>query len=466
MQHWVSSNKLFLGLLLMVSALTARAAALPEFTELIENSAPAVVKITTSKTISSGQSPFGQMPFDQQRELPPWFPQPSPQERHAQSMGSGFIISDDGYILTNNHVVDGADEVTVRLHDKREFVAKSIGVDPLSDLALLKIEAEGLPKLSFAKPGSLKVGQWVVAIGSPFGLDYSASAGIVSALGRSISSNQSQYIPFIQTDVAINPGNSGGPLFNLKGEVVGINSQIYTRSGGSNGLSFSIPSDVAEEVIAQLMENGSVERGWLGVYITDVDRDLAISFGLDKPIGALVNDLEPDSPAEKSGLKPSDVIIAFDGDEVSDAGMLTQMVGRVSPGTEVELTVMRSGKRKTLEVTLGERETQEQLASSNSRKNGSALDRLGLKLDDIDERYRERWKIDGGVLVRQVEPNSPAAETGLRPGDVIVQLGYDEVTDIDSYHSLLEALPEDKLLPVRFYRRGQPLIRTIKITSE
>ncbi|MDO3388212.1 Do family serine endopeptidase [Gilvimarinus sp. SDUM040013] len=458
MQHKVLMTRVILSLALVFSATVARAA-LPEFTELIENSAPAVVKITTSKTVTGGSSFLDQIPESHRR----FFGQPNPQERNAQSMGSGFIIGEDGHILTNNHVIDGADEVTVRLFDQREFIAKVLGVDPLSDLALLKIEAEGLPKLEFASAGSLKVGQWVVAIGSPFGLDYSASAGIVSAMGRSISSNESQYVPFIQTDVAINPGNSGGPLFNLKGEVVGINSQIYTRSGGSNGLSFSIPADVAQEVLAQLMEDGRVQRGWLGVYISDVSRDLAISFGLEKPMGALVNDVEEGSPAEDAGLLPSDIVIAFDGKEVTDPGALPQLVGRVSPGTDVELTIMRKGKRETLAVTLGERESGESGAAPNKSRSGGDLDRLGIKVDEIDSRYRERWSIEGGALVRQVEPNSPAAQTGLRPGDVIVQLGYDDVSDVDSYMDIMNSLESDKLHPIRFYRRGQPLIRTIKI---
>lgn len=462
MQHTVLMTRVILSLALVFSSLAVRAAALPEFTELIENSAPAVVKITTTKKVSGGPSFLDQIPESHRR----FFGQPSPQERNAQGMGSGFIIGADGHVLTNNHVIDGADEITVRLFDQREFEAEVLGVDPLSDLALIKIDADDLPTLKFAKPGSLKVGQWVVAIGSPFGLDYSASAGIVSAMGRSIHSNDSQYVPFIQTDVAINPGNSGGPLFNLDGDVVGINSQIYTRSGGSNGLSFSIPADVAQEVVAQLMADGRVQRGWLGVYITDVSRDLAISFGLDKPIGALINDTEEGSPAEEAGLLASDIIIAFNGKEVSDSGSLTQMVGRVAPGTEVELTVMRKGKRETIEVTLGERESEDGDVAKAKTHAANGLDRLGVKVDDIDSRYRERWKIEGGALVRQVEPNSPAAETGLRPGDVIVQLGYDDVTDVDSYLDLVDALEAGKLHPIRFYRRGQPLIRTIKITEQ
>jgi len=466
MQQTVLSVRTLMGLLMLsILALTARAAALPEFTELIENSAPAVVKITTSKTVSGSSRGI-----DQLQDLPEayrhLFPRPSPRERHAQSMGSGFVISKDGYILTNNHVVDGADEINVRLFDKRELVAEVIGVDPLSDLALLKIAADDLPVLKLAKNDNLKVGQWVVAIGSPFGLDYSASAGIVSAMGRSIHARDSQYVPFIQTDVAINPGNSGGPLFNLKGEVVGINSQIYSRSGGSNGLSFSIPADVAAEVVAQLMDSGTVQRGWLGVAISDVSRDVAISFGLSKPIGALVNDVEPGSPAQTAGLKPSDIIILFDGAPVHDSGVLPQLVGRMPPGTNVELEVMRGGKKKSLEVTLGERDSDPEVAASLGGRGGATgLDRLGLKLEPLSEQHRERADLDHGVLVRQVEPGSAAAATGLRPGDVIVQLGYDEVTDLADYRKLVKNLEQDKLVPIRFYRRGQSMIRTIKVAS-
>lgn len=462
MQHKVLMTRVFLSLVLVFSAIAARAAALPEFTELIEKSAPAVVKITTTKKVAGGSSFLDQIPESHRYFFGPL----TPRERNAQSLGSGFIIGEEGHILTNNHVIEGADEISVRLYDQREFVAEVVGVDPLSDLALLKIDAEDLPTLSFARPGSLKVGQWVVAIGSPFGLDYSASAGIVSAMGRSIRAHESSYVPFIQTDVAINPGNSGGPLFNLKGEVVGINSQIYTRSGGSNGLSFSIPSDVAQEVVEQLMSEGRVQRGWLGVYITDVSRDLAISFGLDKPVGALVNDVEEGSPAEEAGLQPSDIIIEFDGKTVDNSGTLPQLVGRVAPGTEVELTIMRKGKRKTLDVTLGERENDKVVRAGGKVWGVAGSDRLGVKVDDIDDRYRERWDLDGGALVRQVQPNSPAAETGLRPGDVIVQLGYENVTDADSFNDLAAELEEDKLHPIRFYRRGQPLIRTIKIESD
>src|SRR5690606_23514091 len=328
----------FLGLIVIVLqlfAVRAYAANLPEFTELIEKNSPSVVKITTLVRANSRDQlrvpPQQNYPFPQDipdifREL---FERHNVPERDYGSMGSGFIISEDGYVLTNHHVVDAAHEITVRMIDQREFKAELVGSDQRSDLALLKIDAKGLPKLKFAKPDSLKVGEWVVAIGSPFGLDYSASAGIVSATGRNISArNESSYVPFIQTDVAINPGNSGGPLFNLKGEVVGINSQIYTRSGGSIGLSFAIPSSVAEEVVQQLKDKGRVDRGWLGVAIQEVNRDLASSLGLDKPTGALVADVEPDGPAAKAGIKAGDLIIKFNGRNVNTQADLPYLVGR------------------------------------------------------------------------------------------------------------------------------------------
>ncbi len=442
-------------------------AELPEFTQLIEQSVPAVVKITTSKK-TRGRAGAGREQFQNLPEIyRHLFPRPDTREREAHSMGSGFIIKEDGYILTNSHVIDEADEINVRLHDQREFTADVVGVDELSDLALLKIQAKDLPILTLAEAGNLKVGQWVVAIGSPFGLDYSASAGIVSAMGRSIQSNNSQYVPFIQTDVAINPGNSGGPLFNLKGDVVGINSQIYSRSGGSNGLSFSIPADVASNVVKQLMDGGRVQRGWLGVVISNVSHDLAISFGLDKPIGALISDVEPGSPADDAGLLPSDIVLQFDGQEVTESGVLPQLVGQVAPGTQSMITVMRKGKRKNLKVTLGEREVDADGVPIHGSKSGAlGLDRLGLKVEEHRRESKSRRSIIGGVTIRQVSPNTPAAITGLRPGDVIVQLGYGDINSVDDYERILELLPENKLVPVRFFRQGQPFIRTLKITNK
>jgi len=348
------TRALFAFVCLFVGTLTAHAQ-LPDFTQLIEENSGAVVKITAQESNSSRRReavPQGQMP-DALRDL---FNQRRNPERKARSMGSGFIISTDGYVLTNNHVVGSAKQITVRLNDRREYDAEIIGLDPRSDLALLKIDEKGLPVVHFGHPDNLKVGEWVVAIGSPFGLDYSASTGIVSAIGRSIPTARGEdYVPFIQTDVAINPGNSGGPLFNLAGEVVGINSQIYTRSGGSIGLSFAIPVSVALEVVSQLKEKGRVDRGWLGVYIQDVDKNLAQSLGLEKPQGALLAQLEPDGPADNAGLKAGDVVISFHDQPVIEASDLPHIVGLLSAGEEVEATVVRRGKERTLSVEIGAR---------------------------------------------------------------------------------------------------------------
>lgn len=378
-------------------------------------------------------------------------------------MGSGFIISADGYILTNNHVIEGADEISVRLTDHREFEARVIGTDSRSDLALLKVDAKGLPKLDFADSDALKVGEWVLAIGSPFGLDFTASAGIVSAIGRSIPTERNEnYVPFIQTDVAINPGNSGGPLFNLDGKVVGINSQIYTRSGGSIGLSFAIPSNVAQDVIRQLKEKGRVDRGWLGVAIQEVDRNLAQSFGLKKPAGALIQQIEPGSPADKSGLQVGDVILRFDDKAIERSGDLPHVVGLLAPGSKVEAEVMRAGKRTRLDVTVGKLPVgdEPQVAAAVA---GSVGDRLGLLVEALDERQKQAWRLDGGVLVTQVAPDSAAANAGIRPGDVIAQLGFEPVRDLASYQQLQAELPEDTLLPIRFYRDGRPAYRSFII---
>ena len=436
----------------------ARAAGLPDFTDLIEKNSPAVVKINT----------IDKMPNTPRRqELPPNMPdifreffqqRPSP-ERRAQAIGSGFIISQDGYILTNNHVVDGADKILVRLNDRQEFIAEIVGVDPRSDLALLKVEAENLPSVNFSKSDDLRVGEWVVAIGSPFGLDYSVSAGIVSAIGRSLPTERGEdYVPFIQTDVAINPGNSGGPLFNLKGEVVGINSQIYTRSGGSIGLSFAIPASVALEVVDQLKSKGRVERGWLGVYIQDVDKNLAESLGLSKPQGALIAQVEEGSPADKAGIKPGDVVVKLNGRNIVDASDLPHTVGLVKPGETVSATVIRNAKKRQLSVKVDVRPGDEgdTLADSNQ-------DQLGLEVEDVEDRIKDGWRLPGGVMVRTVLPNTPAEKAGLQPGDVLVQLGYKVIGNVDDYNKVLVDLPRNTPVALRFFRRGRSVFRTIEL---
>ena len=447
----------FLLLFTLIMSVSA-SAALPEFADLIEKNSAAVVKINTVDKVSNTR---------RRQELPPNMPdifrdffqqRPSP-ERKSQAIGSGFIISQDGYILTNNHVVDGADEIQVRLNDRQEFAAEVIGVDPRSDLALLKIDAEGLPSVRFAKPDDLRVGEWVLAIGSPFGLDYSASAGIVSAIGRSIPTERGEdYVPFIQTDVAINPGNSGGPLFNLKGEVVGINSQIYTRSGGSIGLSFAIPTSVALEVMEQLKKTGRVERGWLGVYIQDVNKKLASSLGLKKPQGALIAQVEDDSPAAKAGIKPGDVVIEFNNRNIVEASDLPHTVGLIKPGESVLATLVRNGKHREVNVKVGARP-----GDNGNVRVDSNHDRLGLEVVEVEERIKNSWRLSGGVMVQDVLPGTPAEEAGLQPGDVIVQLGYQIISDLSDYQQVLAKLPSDTPVAMRFFRRGRSVFRTIEL---
>lgn len=432
---------------------------LPDFTGLIEDNSPAVVKINTVEKTSlrRGQQLPPNMPdifrdFFDQRRMP---------ERKAYSMGSGFIISEDGYILTNNHVIDGASEINVRLLDRREFAGKVVGVDPRSDLALVKIDATNLPAVKLAAADKLKVGEWVVAIGSPFGLDYSASAGIVSAIGRSIPTERGEdYVPFIQSDVAINPGNSGGPLFNLQGEVVGINSQIYTRSGGSIGLSFAIPTSVALEVVNQLKSKGRVDRGWLGVYIQDVDRDLAKSLGLGKPRGALIAQVEKGGPADKAGIKAGDVVIEFNGQPMVDASDLPHSVGLFSPGAKATVVLIRKERKRTVTVEVGKRPGED---SPPTFADDASGDRLGLEVDPVEDSLRQSWNITGGVTISQVYPETPAELAGLQPGDVIVQLGYKVLADVGDYRQVLGELPGKTPVAIRFFRRGRSIFRTIEV---
>ncbi len=433
---------------------------LPDFTQLIEANSPAVVKISTVarvKGVTRQLSPYGnQIPeifrhLIEPRQMP---------RKDMRSMGSGFFISQDGYLLTNNHVIEGADQISIRLTDRREFDAEIIGADPSSDLALLKVNQTGLPYLKLADSDTLKIGEWVVAIGSPFGLEFSASAGIISAMGRSIPTEQNEnYVPFIQTDVAINPGNSGGPLFNLKGEVVGVNSQIYTRSGGSIGLSFAIPSNTVNNVVAQLRVKGRVDRGWLGVVIQEVDRNLAESFGLDKPIGALIAQLEPGGPAEKGGVHVGDVVIEFNGSRIETMGDLPHAVGSTAPGEKVGMLVVRQGKKKTLKVvvdTLGGNDVSATPASSLGG-------RLGVLVENVDDRTKSAWRLKGGVVVRNVSPDSAAAKSGIALGDVIVQIGYEDVWDEKEFYQIVDSLPADTLVPIRFFREGRPTFRTIML---
>ena len=437
-------------------------AQLPNFADLVEDVSPAVVKINT---VIKGRKPQGQQNLKGQlpeifRELLEQRNRQQQPPRDARSMGSGFVISEDGYILTNHHVVDQATEIQVLFADRREYTATIVGSDRRSDLALLKIDATDLPTLSFAEADELRAGDWVLAIGSPFGLDYSVTAGIVSAIGRSIPTEKGEnYVPFIQTDVAINPGNSGGPLFNLDGEVVGINSQIYSRSGGSIGLSFSIPTSVALTVVDQLKKNGTVQRGWLGVVMQDVDKALAESLELGKPQGALINAVEPDGPADDAGIVPGDVIVRFNGQPIIDSGDLPHVVGAIAPGKKVKVEVYREGKRKTINVKVGALD--KDAAKVADRSNGA--DRLGLAVEKLADQERQQLRLRGGIVVVEVSPESAAANAGLRGGDIIVQLGYSRIDDLDEYQQVIAELPKDTPIAIRFYRQGRAIFRTIQI---
>lgn len=449
-------------ILLSVSLVVAsvEAAPLPDFSELIEKSSPAVVKIT-AVTKARQAKQLRQIPNNQMQDIPEIFRElleqrQAPQREHG-SLGSGFFISSDGYVLTNNHVVSEADEIKVILNDDREFDAKLIGTDERTDIALLKIDAKNLPQLTLAKNEKLKVGQWVVAIGSPFGLDYSASAGIVSAIGRNIPSDRG-YVQFIQTDVAINPGNSGGPLFNMDGEVVGINSQIYSPSGGSVGLSFAIPSSLAIDVVNQLKDKGRVERGWLGVMIGNVDKDLASAYGLDKAQGAIVSEVTPGGPAEKAGVKMGDLIVKFNGQDVHSQADLPRIVGQLAPGTKVTFDVIRKGKRETLQGTLEKLKDDSVAANptANSESKATKTDALGLTV--VPATGAEK-----GVQIMSVEPDSAAQRAGLQRGDIITQLDFVELDSVATYTKVVGGIPKNTAKAIRFVRKGTPIFRSITI---
>jgi serine protease Do len=457
-----------LVLALFLSALlapTVSAAALPDFREIVADNSPGVVKIIVEQ--SSSRSGYGHPGPDQIPEYLRRFFEfrggpPSPQERMA--MGSGFIISKDGYILTNNHVVEGDSSVLVRLSDRREFDAEVIGTDPRSDLALLRVDAKNLPALTLAENDDLEVGEWVLAIGSPFGLDYSVTAGIVSAKGRSLPTEQNEnYVPFIQTDVAINPGNSGGPLLNLEGEVVGVNSQIFTRSGGSIGLSFAIPVSVVQNVVDQLKADGKVTRGWLGVTIQDVDKNLAESFGLDRPRGALIVEVAEDGPADKAGLEAGDVIVTFDGNDISTSSELPHVVGLVAPDSKVLVEIVRDRKRKDIEVKvggLGADDSYRLTAGGGGTGEGGPL---GLVVETAGPDVLERWGINGGVIVREVVADSIAADAGILPGDVITLIGSTPVKSVKAFDKAVAELTEGSSVPLRLIRRGSPLFIGLKL---
>jgi serine protease Do len=441
------------ALVLVVAPL--RAQGLPDFTQLVERNAPAVVNITARKNAAEADDP-SQLSEEEVPEIfrrffgdPRQFPRPGRGER--VSGGSGFVISNDGYLLTNHHVVDGADEVTVRLKDRREFKAKIVGSDQQSDVALLKIEASGLTAARLGDSSKLKPGQWVVAIGSPYNLDFSVTAGIVSAVGRNLGDDQ-RYVPFIQNDAAINRGNSGGPLFNLDGEVVGINSQIFSNTGGSIGLSFAIPIDYANKVVQQLRTKGKVARGYLGVALQEVSADLQKSLGLSRVTGALVAQVNAGTPAAKAGLKERDVIVSVDGQKIERSGDLPPIIGATAPGTQVTLGIVRDGKPMTLPLVVGE--LPENLGGSRGPATPDAEpakgDALGLNVRELSADERAQSGIDNGVLIEGVTGGS-ARRVGLRPGDVVIMVGRKRVDTVAEFKAAAAAVPkgESAMLLVR-----------------
>ena len=461
------------AVLILGQMATAQAEALPDFTDLVVQASPAVVNISTRQKMPERSTVSNQMP--DLEGLPPqlreFFERNIPKgqrtpkgdrQRETQSLGSGFIISADGYVLTNNHVIDGADEILVRLSDRSELKAKLIGTDPRTDVAVLKIEGKDLPIVKIGNSEKLKVGEWVLAIGSPFGFDHSVTKGIVSAKGRSLPNDT--YVPFIQTDVAINPGNSGGPLFNMSGEVVGINSQIFTRSGGFMGLSFAIPIDVAMDVANQLKAGGKVNRGWLGVVIQEVNKDLAESFGLDKPAGALVAQVLENGPAAKGGVQVGDVILSANGQPIVMSADLPHLVGNLKDGSKADLEVIRDGKRKNLTVTIGAlpEEGQEMDVPDSGVERSS--NRLGVSVLDLTAEQKKSYDLKGGVVIKEVQ-DGPAALIGLQPGDVITHLNNQAITSAKNFTEVAKELPKNRSVSMRVLRQGRASFITFKLAE-
>jgi serine protease Do len=459
----IFSCYLFVMFVFCGTPLQASTTTLPDFTVLIEKYGPAVVNISSIQKAKSQGSNSRAQAQDVPDVLRYFFGEGFNYPQQDKTfLGSGFIISQDGYILTNFHVIRNADQVVVRLLDRRELTAKVIGGDEKSDLALLKIQADNLPVVKLGTSSKLKVGEWVLAIGSPYGFEATATKGIVSHLGRSLPN--ANYVPFIQTDVPINPGNSGGPLFNLKGEVVGINSQIYSGTGGFMGLSFAIPIDTVMSVVSQIKEHGKVQRGWLGVVIQEVNRDLADSFGLEKPAGALVAKVIENGPGAAAGLREGDVILKFGGKDVAMSSDLPIFVGNTAINTLVDVVVLREGKKRSVKARVGALPEEDQPLQKKV-VNALSTDRLGLIVGDITREQSERWQVTLGVAVREVL-DDPARSAGIQPGDIITQINNREVDSIESYQRVLQSLNPDKWVPVLVYRRGKPIFIPLYIPAE
>ncbi len=460
------------------TTVAAQTRELPDFTGLVDKHGAAVVNISTVQAPSIASNRFfPQMPNIPEddpffeffrRHMPPGGPPNGgggmPKDFESKSLGSGLIITSDGYILTNTHLVDSAEEITVKLTDKREFRAKLIGADRRTDIALLKIEATGLPKVTQGDPDKLQVGEWVVAIGSPFGFENTVTAGIVSAKGRSLA--QENFVPFIQTDVAINPGNSGGPLFNMKGEVVGINSQIYSRTGGFMGLSFAIPIDVATDISNQLIASGRVSRGRIRILIQEVTKELAESFGLLKPNGALVASVQKGGPADKAGIEARDVILKFDGKPVNASGDLPRIVGATKPGSKVQVQVWRNGTTKELTVAVDEIPPDER-AAGRGGKRGKAPDtsnRIGLSLSELTAEQKQQLEINNGLLVEDMLPGI-ASRAGMRPGDVILSINNQDIKTVEQFNQTVNKIEKGRSIALLVRRGDTATFITMKLND-
>ena len=470
MRHTLVIAQLFLLLSLLPALASARLVNLPDFSALVEKVSPAVVNISTTRRnpveklpqdlkIPEDAGPLGDLLRRFLEQAPGMIPPDALPD--AQSLGSGFIISSDGYIVTNSHVVDDAREIIVRLSDRREFKARLVGTDDRTDVSLLKIDADHLPTVRIGRSADLKVGEWVLAIGSPFGFEHSATAGIVSAKRRSLPNEN--YVPFIQTDVAINPGNSGGPLFNLDGEVVGINSQIYSQTGGYMGLSFAIPIDTAMSVVRQLREKGRVSRGWLGVYIQEVTRELADSFGMKQPRGALVAQVMKDSPAQKAGLRVGDIILEYNGESILHSAELPPLVGATPVGSRARLTLLRNGKRLELAVRIEELPAEPQQAAASKTVPGkpAASSLLGMELAPLPADRARALGVEHGVLVTAVT-GDPARHAGIEAGDVIVMLGNRPVKGVEDLRRRLERLSSGQTIALLVQRESGPVFLALR----
>ncbi len=467
-------RKFFLLIMFIVpSTVLAHVNALPNFTNLVEEHGAAVVNISaTKKSSANGHQVLPEFP--NLPENSPFYeffrrhmePFSQPRKAEPRSMGSGFIISADGYILTNAHVVESVKEITVKLNDKREFAAEVIGTDKKTDIALIKIEAKDLPKVTRGDPEQLKVGEWVVAIGSPFGFENSVTAGIVSAKGRSLA--QENFVPFIQTDVAINPGNSGGPLFNMMGEVVGINSQIYSRTGGFMGLSFAIPINVATEIADQLKESGKVSRGRIGVIIQEMTAELAESFDLPEANGALIVSIQKGGPADKAGIEIGDVILSYDGVDVASSSDLPRMVGNTKPDTKVSMEVLRSGKIQKISIVIGEMQDDDAPVRSSKAQDKSLADagnRIGLVLSELTAEKKKELDVKNGLLVDDIKPGV-ASRAGIRVGDVILGFNNKEMKTVRQFNFQLDKVDDGRNIALLIMRNELTTFITMKLDDD